>query len=65
MLDLTDVDLGRDVTINPNHIDVYPDDFHKPEVGHKLNKPALITLVGGMRPKKAMSCTEYEAHLKS
>ena len=53
--DLTDVDLARDVIIKPRAIEVYPNDSQKPEVGEKLNRGALVTLAGGIRPKPGLS----------
>lgn len=64
-VDLVDVDLAREVTIKARHIDVYPSDHDKPPLGTKLNMSALVTLEGGMKPKKAMSAQVYESSLKS
>ena len=58
--DLVDVDLAKDVTIKPRNIEVYPNDDSKPDIGSKLNKGALVTLEGGMKPKRGLNAAEYE-----
>lgn len=59
--DLTDVDLARDVTIKPRSVEVYPDPANAPLKGTKLNKAAIITLSGGVKPKNGLSAEDYEA----
>ena len=60
--DLTDVDLARDVVIKARSVDVYPNTT-PPAVKSKLNKPALITLEGGIKPKHGLSAEAYETQL--
>ena len=52
--DLTDVDFYTDVVIKARSIEVYPDESRKPPIGSKLNKPALVTLTGGVKPKNQL-----------
>ena len=59
-VDLVDVDLAKDVTIKARLIDVYPNEDSKPTPGSKLNVSAVVTLEGGVKPKKNMSAKEYE-----
>ena len=58
--DLVDVDLANDVTIKPRNIEVYPSDDEKPDIGSKLNKGAIVTLEGGMKPKRGLNAVDYE-----
>ena len=53
--DLTNCDLAKLVKITPTSVEVYPNELTKPARGDKLNKPAIITLLGGVKPKKGES----------
>ena len=57
-VDLTEVDLGKDVVIEHQVVDVYPEEIanstEKPPVGQKLNVPAVIQL-HNIKPKKGQS----------
>ena len=64
-----DVDLANDVIIKERHVDVYPKDRYptendKPRLGQKLNKGAMVTLTGGVKPKKGVSADDYEETLR-
>lgn len=65
--DLTDVDLASDVTIKARSVEVYPDLATAAPKGTKLNKAALVTLSGGVKPKNGsnLSAEEYETQLES
>ena len=49
--DLSNVDLGKDVTINQKTVEIYENCDNKPGPNQKLNKPALITF-NQFLPKK-------------
>ena len=64
------VDLANDVIINERNVDVYPakrypNESDKPSMGQKLNKSAMVTLKGGMKPKKGVSAEDYEENLRN
>ena len=43
------------VKIEATQVDVYPEGTSKDQVGEKLNKGALVTLFGGVKPKKGQT----------
>ena len=54
--DLTDLDLAKLIRIEATQVDVYPEGTSfKDAVGEKLNKEALVTLFGGVKPKKGQT----------
>ena len=63
--DITELNFAHLVTINQKSVEVYPIDteHNKPPIGQKLNKPALITLFGGNKPKKDQKPEQVEALL--
>ena len=65
-LDLTTVDLGRDITILPRRISVYddlPSDVTKPLPNTKLNVPSIITL-NRVVPRKGQTPQQQEDKLR-
>lgn len=65
-LDLTGVDLGRDITILPRRISVYddlPSDVAKPLPNTKLNVPSIITL-NRVAPRKGQTPQQQEDKLR-
>ena len=58
------VDLANEVIIKAKSIEVYPDEASKPAFGQKLNKQAIVTLQGGIRPKKGLNAHQYESQLQ-
>jgi len=64
--DVTEVDLADVVSIIQSTCEVYDDERHKetkPIVGHKLNRPAIITL-NKMHPRENQTTTQKEKKLK-
>ena len=67
--DLVNVDLANDVVISEKYCEVYPEneDIPKPtmnpEIGQKLNKPAIVRL-NNVRPKEKQTTKEKEAKLR-
>ena len=53
-IDITELDLARLVIIKKKSAEVYPKETEhlKPSSGLKLNRPAIITLFGSIRPKE-------------
>ena len=74
--DLVDVDLAKEVRIKPRTVDIYPDNVERAEgkerpnvIGTKLNRPAIVTLKGGVKPKanseqSQLTMEEYEQALR-
>lgn len=51
--DVRGLDLDRLVSIEPGQVEIYPEGTVKPQRGHGLNKPALVTFFQyGLRTKK-------------
>ena len=63
-VDLTGVDLAKDVSIFKTMIEMYPDESEKPAFGQKLNHPAFVTLFN-VKPKQNESVEQCQARLRN
>lgn len=61
---MTGVNLAKDVSILKNRIEVYEDESEKPDLGRKLNQPALLTFFD-VQPRKSESVEDCKARLKA